>query len=54
VDVVYVESQAAALFLESPTDIRRFTRIFEHLRALSLPPADSVSLMAIAARTMSA
>lgn len=54
VDVVYVESQAAALFLEGSTDIRRFTRIFEHLRALAQPPADSASLIGVAARTMSA
>lgn len=54
VDVVYVESQAAALFLEGSTDIRRFTRIFEHLRALAQPPADSLCMINDAARTMSA
>jgi transcriptional regulator with XRE-family HTH domain len=43
-DVVYVESQAADLFLESPTDVNRFTRIVEHLRALALPPEATASL----------
>ena len=37
-DVVYIESQAGDLFLESETDLSRFRAIFEHLRALALPP----------------
>jgi hypothetical protein len=53
-DVVYVESQAAELFLESGTDVRRFAEIFQHLRAAALPPADSVSLIAAIARELSA
>jgi len=32
IDVVYIESQAGDLFLESETDLSRFS-IFEHLRA---------------------
>lgn len=44
-DVVYIESQAADLFLESQPDVDRFTAIFEHLRAHALPPAASVSFV---------
>jgi hypothetical protein len=50
-DVVYIESQASDLFLESQTDVNRFTAIFEHLRAQALPPEASVSfIQRIAAR----
>src|SRR5216684_256875 len=41
-DVVYVESGSGDLFMESETDVARFTTIFEHLRALALPPDASV------------
>jgi len=44
-DVVYNESQAGDLFLESETDRSRFAGIFEHLRALALPPEQSVALI---------
>jgi transcriptional regulator with XRE-family HTH domain len=44
-DVVYIESQAGDLFLESEIDISRFTAIFEHLRALALSPERSVSFL---------
>jgi transcriptional regulator with XRE-family HTH domain len=54
VDVVYIESQANGLFLEGDADVRLFTRSFEHLRALALAPANSVSLITDAARTMAA
>jgi transcriptional regulator with XRE-family HTH domain len=45
IDVVYVETQAADLFLEGDTDVKRFNGIFQHLRALALPPNASVSLI---------
>jgi transcriptional regulator with XRE-family HTH domain len=51
-DVVYIESQAGDLFLESDTDLARFTAIFEHLRALALPPDESVALIHAAARDL--
>jgi transcriptional regulator with XRE-family HTH domain len=51
-DVVYIESQAGDLFLESDTDLSRFSAIFEHLRALALPPDASVSLIQAIARDM--
>jgi transcriptional regulator with XRE-family HTH domain len=44
-DVVYIETQASTLFLESSLDLARFTGIFEHLRALALPPDESVELI---------
>jgi hypothetical protein len=31
--IVYVESAAGGLFLEEETEIRRYTLMFEHLRA---------------------
>jgi transcriptional regulator with XRE-family HTH domain len=51
-DVVYIETQAGDLFLESDTDLSRFRAIFEHLRALALPPDESVTLMTGAARDL--
>lgn len=44
-DVVYIESQAGNLFLESDADISRFTAIFETLRAQAMSPEDSVSFI---------
>jgi len=51
-DVVYIETQASTLFLESDTDLERFTAIFEHLRALALPPDESVELIRGVARDL--
>jgi transcriptional regulator with XRE-family HTH domain len=48
-DVVYIESHAGDLFLESDIDISRFTVIFQHLQALALPPERSVSFLRRAA-----
>jgi transcriptional regulator with XRE-family HTH domain len=44
-DVVYIETQASTLFLERDADLERFAGIFEHLRALALPPDESVALI---------
>ena len=44
-DVVYIESRVGSLFLESGIGLARFGAIFEHLRALSLPPDDSIALI---------
>ncbi len=44
-DVVYIESMAGDLFLETPADVTRYTLMFEHLRALALSPDDSVTLV---------
>jgi len=51
-DVVYIETQASTLFLESSADLERFTGIFEHLRALALPPDESVALIRGLARDL--
>ena len=51
-DVVYIEIQASTLFLESDTDLERFAGIFEHLRALALPPDESVALIRGVARDL--
>jgi len=53
-DVAYIESQAGDLFLESETDLSRFKAIFEHLRALALPPDESISLIQRIARELKA
>jgi transcriptional regulator with XRE-family HTH domain len=51
-DVVYIETQASSLFLESDTDLGQFTTIFEYLRALALPPDTSVELIHAIARDL--
>ncbi len=51
-DVVYLESMAGDLFLESDPDVARFAVIFEHLRALALPPDASVQLISGVARDL--
>jgi transcriptional regulator with XRE-family HTH domain len=51
-DVVYIETQASTLFLESDPDLERFAAIFEHLRALALPPDESVELLRGVAREL--
>ena len=51
-DVVYVESGSGDLFMESEADVARYTTIFEHLRALALPPEASVSLIMDVAREL--
>ena len=51
-DVVYIETMAGDLFLEQETDLGRYRAIFEHLRALALPPQASAALIASAAQDM--
>lgn len=41
-ELVYIDSMAGDLFLEREADVRRYNRIFEHLRATALGPADSL------------
>lgn len=53
-DVAYMETQAADLFLESETDVARFTMIFNNLRALALPPDESAALITGIARDLEA
>lgn len=44
-NVVYIDSMAGDLFLEEESEVRRYTGIYEHLRAVALSPRDSVELM---------
>ncbi|RKR88121.1 helix-turn-helix protein [Micromonospora pisi] len=44
-DLVYIDSMAGDLFLEREPDVRRYSVIFEHLRAVALDPASSVQLV---------
>lgn len=42
---VYVEGLLGHHYLESPTDLKRFSRVFDHLRASALSPRDSTVLV---------
>jgi transcriptional regulator with XRE-family HTH domain len=51
-DVVYLEEQTGALYLEKPEDVHRYSLMFDYLRAQALSPKDSVALIAqLAAQT---
>lgn len=45
-DLVYLESMVGSLFLESDAEVRRYTSVFDTLRAIALSPDDSASLIA--------
>jgi transcriptional regulator with XRE-family HTH domain len=45
-DIVYVESVAGDMFLESEAEIDRHGLVFDHLRATALSPRDSSALIA--------
>lgn len=45
-EIVYNESMAGDLFLDAEADIRRYSRVFDNLRAVALSPDDSKSLIA--------
>jgi hypothetical protein len=50
-DVVYLEAETGALYLEKPADVRRYSLMIDYLRAQALGPAESRALMAqLAAR----
>jgi transcriptional regulator with XRE-family HTH domain len=51
-DVVYVESPSGSLFLEDETDVIRFARNFEHLRAAALAPQPSIASLRRIARDL--
>jgi len=44
-DLGYVESAAGELFLEKPDEISRLRSVFDHLRTLTLSPAESIRLI---------
>jgi len=52
-DVVYVDSTSGGFFLELPPDVRRYSLMFDHLRATALKPDDSVDKIAEAAERFS-
>jgi hypothetical protein len=44
-ELVYVDTPAGDLFLESEAEIRRYKSMFEHLQAVALGPDDSAELL---------
>lgn len=42
-DVVYLEEQTGALYLEKPEDVHRYSLMFDYLRAHALSPKDSAA-----------
>lgn len=45
-DLIYIDTQAGEIFLESDVDIKRFRAGFDHLVAVAKSPDDSVALIA--------
>jgi hypothetical protein len=45
-DVVYLEAEAGALYLEKQEDVRRYSLILDYVRAQALGPAESRNLIA--------
>ena len=50
--VVYIDSMAGDLFLESPVDVERYALILEHLVGLAVSPHDSRQLITSVAEQM--
>jgi transcriptional regulator with XRE-family HTH domain len=44
-DVVYVENTTTGSYLEEPSDVYRYTLMFDHLRASALNPADTLRMV---------
>lgn len=51
-DLIYIDSMAGDSLLESDADVRRYTAIFDILRAVALSPGDSATLIAEISRDM--
>ncbi|MDQ3406321.1 MAG: helix-turn-helix domain-containing protein [Actinomycetota bacterium] len=51
-DVVYVENTTSGVYLEQPSDVHRYTLMFDHLRATASPPDDTVELVSRAAERL--
>jgi hypothetical protein len=45
-DVVYLEADTSALYLEKPEDVSRYSVMIDYLRAQALGPAESRALIA--------
>jgi transcriptional regulator with XRE-family HTH domain len=50
-DVVYVEGLLGQHYLESPRDLTRYRRVFDHLRAIALAPKDTVARLTAVAKS---
>ncbi|MGH3763359.1 helix-turn-helix domain-containing protein [Actinophytocola sp.] len=48
-DVVYVEYTTSGVYLEQPSDVHRYTLMFDHLRAAALKPDDTLVMVEQAA-----
>lgn len=46
-ELVYVDTQAGDIFLETEDDLRRYRTMFDHLRAVALSPAHSAELITL-------
>jgi Domain of unknown function (DUF5753) len=46
-DVVFIECPAGGIYLEKLLDIRRYSLMFDHLRADALPPDESADFLAL-------
>jgi transcriptional regulator with XRE-family HTH domain len=44
-DVVYVEYTTSGVYLEQQSDVRRYTLMFDHLRASALKPDDTLAMV---------
>lgn len=51
-DVVYIEVQGGAVYLERAAELRRCSLIFDHLRAQALAPAESQAMIARVAKEL--
>lgn len=51
-DVVYVDSPAGNIYLEKDKDLRRYTLVFDHLRAAALPPDESIPFIDAVTHTL--
>lgn len=51
-DVVYVDSPAGNIYLEKDKDLRRYTLVFDHLRAAALPPDESIPFIDAVTQTL--
>jgi len=49
-DVVYVGMATGGVFQEKAEELRRYSTVFDHLRAAALPPDESMELIAQRAR----
>lgn len=51
-DVVHLENFTSQLYLERPDEVRRYSLVFDHLRALALGPDDSSAYLAELAKEL--